>query len=425
MIKNLFSFKKWSINLTLIVLSVFLICCLDVQAQSPLSPDELFQRARKLAFDDKNYIEAIALTKQALVISPDYTDISVFLGRIYTYSDKPDSARVVFKEVLAKNPGHEDASLAYGYLEFWNDNPEQALIITSEGLKFYENSEGLLLLKAKILNDLKRFKEANTILISLLIANPKLNEARVLSARIGDFESRNKIGLGYDYVHFDKQFDDPWHLTSIDYTRQTDIGPITGRVNFANRFGRKGTQFELDAYPRISNTFYTYVSGGYSSVGIFPKYRAGFSLYANLPSAFEADAGFRMLNFGNKVWIYTSAIGKYYKSYWFSLRTYLTPSGNSLFQSFLLNTRYYFGGADDYVSFSIGTGLSPDNQRNNILYTEGNSYRLKSNNISLGYRRTFKRTNIFFVKGSLEIQEYLKDTKGNQVEIGVGYAKRF
>ena len=398
---------------------------MDVQAQSPLSPDELFQRARKLAFDDKNYIEAIAITKQALLISPDYADIRVFLGRIYTYSDKPDSAKVAFKEVLAKNPGHEDASLAYGYLEFWNDNPEQALIITSEGLNFHENSEGLLLLKAKILKDLKRYKEANSILISLLIANPKLNEARVLSARIGDFESRNKIGLAYDYVHFDKQFDDPWHLTSIDYSRQTDIGTVTGRVNFANRFKTSGTQFELDAYPRISKTFYTYLSGGYSSAGIFPKYRAGFSLYANLPSAFEADAGFRMLNFGSKTWIYTLAIGKYYKSYWFSLRTYLTPSSNSVSQSLLLNTRYYFGGADDYVSLMIGTGLSPDNQRNNILYTDGNSYRLKSNNISLGYRKSFKSNNIFFIRGSFENQEYLKDTRGNQVEIGLGYVRRF
>ncbi|MBC7390327.1 MAG: YaiO family outer membrane beta-barrel protein [Opitutaceae bacterium] len=407
------------------VLSFFLICCLDVQAQSPLSPDELFQRARKLAFDDKNYIEAIAITKQALLISPDYTDIRVFLGRIYTYSDKPDSARVTFKEVLTKTPGHEDASLAYGYLEFWNDNPEQALIITSEGLKFHENSEGLLLLKAKILNDLKRYKEANIILSSLLIMNPKLNEARALTANIGDFESRNKIGLGYEYVHFDKQFDDPWKLTIVDYSRQTDIGSITGRVNFANRFKKSGTQFELDAYPRISNTFYTYLSGGYSNAGIFPKYRAGFSLYANLPSAFEADAGFRMLNFGSKTWIYTLAIGKYYKSYWFSLRTYLTPSSNSVSQSLLLNTRYYLGGDDDYVSLMIGTGLSPDNQRNNFLYTDGNSYKLKSNSISAGYRKSFKSNNIFFIRGSFENQEYLKDTRGNQVEIGLGYVRRF
>lgn len=426
MIITLSSSKKWSIDLRqLIAFSVFLICCSHVQAQSPLSSDELFQNARKLAFEDKNYPGAIAITKQALLISPDYADIRIFLGRLYTWSDKPDSARFEFKEVLAKNPGHEDASLAYGYLEFWNNNSEQALIITSEGLNFHENSEGLLLLKTKILNDLKRYKEADITITSLLNINPKHSEARALSSKIGDWGSKNKIGLSYNYVHFNKQFDAPWHLTSIDYTRQTGIGSITGRVNFGNRFKRNGNQFELDAYPRISNTFYTYLSGGYSNSGIFPKYRAGFSMYANLPSAFEADAGFRMLNFGNKTWIYTLAIGKYYKSYWFNLRTYLTPSSNSVSQSLSLNTRYYFGGADDYISFSMGTGLSPDNQRNNILYTGGNSYKLKSNSISLGYKKTFKTNNIFSVKGSFENQEYLKDTKGNQIEIGIGYAKRF
>ncbi|SKB31211.1 YaiO family outer membrane beta-barrel protein [Daejeonella lutea] len=403
-----------------------LICfSLDLSAQNQLSSDDLFQNARKLAFDDKNYPDAIALTKQALTISPDYADIRIFLGRLYTWTDKVDSARIEFKKVLDKNPGHEDASLAYGYLEYWNKSPETALKITEEGLKFHEKSQDLLLLKTKILDDLKQFKEANLTLNTLLKINPKLGEARALAGKIGDFGQKNKIGVGYDYVSFDKQFADPWHLGSIDYTRQTGIGSVSFRANFANRFKTNGTQFEIDAYPRISKTFYSYISGGYSKSSIFPSYRAGFSLYANLPSAFEADAGFRMLDFGTKTWIYTLAVGKYYKSYWFNLRTYLTPSNNSLSQSISFTTRYYFGGADDYLSFTAGSGLSPDNQRNNILYNNGNTYKLKSTSGSIGFRKSFNATNIFFAKASLENQEYLKDTRGNQIELGLGFVKRF
>ncbi|MES3017795.1 MAG: YaiO family outer membrane beta-barrel protein [Bacteroidota bacterium] len=403
----------------------FLLCTSSLLAQTQLSSDDLFQNARKLAFDDKNYTQAIALTKDALKISPDYADIRIFLGRLYTWTDKVDSARVEFKEVLSKNPGHEDASLAAGYLEYWNKNPELALQVTSEGLKYHDKSEDLLLLKTKILDDLKRYKEANETLNTLLKINPKLSEARALAGKIGDFGQKNKIGLSYDYVSFDKQFADPWHLTSFDYTRQTGIGSVSARVNYANRFKTNGTQFEIDAYPRISNTFYSYISGGYSNASIFPNYRAGFSLYANLPKAFEADAGFRMLDFGTKTWIYTFAVGKYYKSYWFNLRTYLTPSNNSFSQSLSLTTRYYFGGADDYLSLTLGSGLSPDNQRNNILYNNGNAYKLKSTNGSLGLRKSFNTTNIFTLKASLENQEYLKDTKGNQLELGVGFVKRF
>ena len=403
-----------------------LLCTSNLFAQTQPSSDELFHSARKLAFDNRNYPEAIQLTKQALKISPDYLDIRIFLGRLYTWSDKIDSARREFKEILIKNPGHEDASLAYGSLEYWNKNPEQALVVTTEALKYHEKSEDLLLLKTKILADLKQYEEANLTLNALLKINPNISQARAVAAKIGDFTSKNRIGLSYDYVTFDKQFADPWHLASFDYTRQTGIGPISARVNYANRFKTNGTQFEVDAYPRFSNTFYAYMSGGYSSSSIFPTYRAGFSLYANLPAAFEADAGFRMLDFGTKTWIYTFAVGKYYKSYWFNLRTFLTPFNNSLAQSLSFTTRYYFGGADDYLGLILGSGLSPDNQRNNILFNSGNNYKLKSTNASMIFRKTLSgTTNIITVRASIENLEYRKDTRGNQVELGIGFIKRF
>ncbi|MHB1177596.1 MAG: YaiO family outer membrane beta-barrel protein [Daejeonella sp.] len=427
MILNLYSRQilKLTVLLFLTLMPMLVFLPSRVSAQDTTDPDELFARARKLAFDDKNFPAAIVLAKQALVQSPDYADIGIFLGRLYTWTDKIDSGRIAFKEVLRKNPGHEDASLAYGNLEYWNDNSEQALVITSEGLKYHPASESLLLLKTKILNDLRRFEEANATLNALLKLNPKMTEALALSGKIGHMGSKNKIGLSYDFVSFDKQFNDPWHLASLDFGRQTGIGSISARINFANRFKTNGTQFELDAYPRISKVFYAYLSGGYSESGIFPKYRAGFSLYANLPAAFEAEAGFRMLSFGTKIWIYTASAGKYYKNFWFNLRTYLTPSNNSVSQSLSFNTRYYLGGADDYLSMTIGTGLSPDNQRNNILYNGGGAYKLKSNSASLGYRKSINTSNIIFVKAALENQEYLQGTRGNQLELGAGFMKRF
>lgn len=412
---------------TIIYLIFLNLISISILAQNnPPSSEDLFNQARKLAFDDKNYVKAIALTKEALKQSPDYADIRIFLGRLYTWTDKPDSARTEFKKVLEKNQGYEDIYLAYGSLEYWNDNPEEASRIVSEGLKYNDKSEDLLLLSVKINRELRKFDEAGITLNRLLKLNPNLTEARALANSAGNIGSKNRIGITYDYVHFDKQFDDPWHLGSITYSRETGIGSLSTRVNFGNRFRTNGTQFELDFYPRISNTFYAYVSGGYSGdVGVFPEYRTGFSLYANLPSAFEAEAGFRMLSFGDPTWIYTGSLGKYYKNFWFNLRTFITPSNNSVSQSVAFNTRYYFGGAEDYFSFSIGRGLSPDNPRNNLLYNNGNTYKLKSKNISVGYRTSIKTSNILFFKASLENQEYIQNTKGNQVELGIGYIKQF
>jgi len=402
-------------------------------AQETLSSDELFTNARTAAFDEDDYPKAIRITKQALEISPDYSDIRIFLGRLYTWTDEVELARKEFERVIETNPGYEDAHLAYGYLEYWNDNPERSLEIIQPGIDKNPDSKGLLMLKAKIQNNLERFSEANKTLEDLLVYHPKDSEARAFSQTIKDLSSKNQIGVDYDFVYFDERFSDPWHLASFSYGRRTGIGTVTGRLNYANRFTTNGVQFEVDAYPRISDTFYAYVSGGISeNGGIFPRYRAGFSLYANLPKSFEADAGFRFLSFSNSTWIYTASVGKYYSNYWFNLRTYLTPSNNSLSKSISLTVRYYLAGADDFLSLRIGTGLSPDRPENYILLDKNNNVigsldqkNLKSSNINLGYRKSLNQSNIFSIDLGAENQEYALDRKGYQFTIGAGFTKRF
>ncbi|MGA8854406.1 MAG: YaiO family outer membrane beta-barrel protein [Christiangramia sp.] len=408
-----------------LLLIILLLLCLSVNAQEELTTDELFVKARTAAFDEDNYPKAIELTKRALDKSPAYADVRIFLGRLYTWTDKVDSARVAFERVLEENPGHEDATLAYTNLEYWNDNSDKALEIVNKGIDKHPKSEDLLLLKARVLKDLKRYSEANDALNQLLKVNPKLTEARSLGESIKNVSSKNQVGVDYEYVYFDKRFDDPWHLTSIDYSRSTKIGSIIGRLNYANRFASNGTQVVIDAYPSISDTFYAYVSGGIASSGsIFPDYRAGASLYANLPAAFEGEVGFRMLSFDEETWIYTASVGKYISNFWLNARTYLTPDNQNVSQSYSLNVRYYIAGADDYLSLGIGTGISPDDDSNNILYADDN-YKLKSNNISLGYRVSVKTTNVFFINASLEDQEYARETRGNQFSVGIGYFKKF
>lgn len=390
-------------------------------AQNTPSSDELFQRARKTAFELKDYPKAIALSKQALAKSPDYSDIRIFLGRLYTWSKKSDSARTELAIVLKDHPDNDDAALAMGSLEYWNNNPEAALQVVGKGLHYHPDSKDLLLLKAKALSALNRYREAGRIIDTVLKIDPQNTDARALSGHIADKTVKNKVSANYDFTYFDKEYDSPWHLASVDYTQQTDIGSIIGRINYANRFQTSGFQAEVDAYPHISRVFYAYVSGGYAgNGGIFPRYRAGFSLYANLPAAFEGEAGFRFLSYGRATWIYTASVGKYYKNFWFNLRTFITPSNNSLSQSFLLNTRYYYSGANDYFTLTLGTGLSPDD----ILNSTG-SYTIRSNNIGLGYRHAFKPLNIAFINLSWVNTEYLPHVKGNQYDIGIGYIKGF
>jgi len=393
-------------------------------SQDSTSSDGLFKMARTAAFDEKNYPKAIALSKKALTISPKYSDIRIFLGRVYTWSNQYDSAKAAFEYVLGYSAENEDASIAYTDLEYWNDHFETALQIADVGLKYHPVSESLLVRKARILYALRRYQESAAIVDAIIKLNKNNTEARALSERIREAVAKNRIGISYDFTTFDKQFADPWHITSIDYGRQTRLGSFTARINYANRFKRSGVQYEIDAYPRINKTFYSYLSFGYSGdVGVFPKYRAGASLYINLPKSFEAEVGTRYLYFSDATWIYTLYLGKYYKSWLFGARTYLTPSAENISQSYNVMARYYYGGADDYLHFNIGTGISPDDRPSAILLNS--NYKLQSNRASVAWKKSINKLNIIGINTGWVNQEYLPKTKGNQFDIGISYQRRF
>ncbi|WP_210421324.1 YaiO family outer membrane beta-barrel protein [Olivibacter sp. LS-1] len=386
--------------------------------------DDLFTEARNAAFEQKNYEKAKQLAKRALAQSPDYTDVAIFLGRVYTWTDQPDSARNVFENILLRGVTSEDLFLAYASLEYWNDNNHKALNLVNQGLTINASSEDLLLLKSRILYAEKNYREAEQVIGNLLNINNQNTEARALAARISDNSALNAIGIVYNFVHFNKQFDDPWHLAGISYKRQTKFGSVIAKLNYANRFKTNGFQYELEAYPRISKMFYMYLNAGYSGdVGVFPKYRTGASLYANLPKSFEAEIGYRQLYFTDATWMYTASVGKYFRNFWFNFRTYLTPDNEDISQSYTFTTRYYIGGANDYFGAAIGTGISPDDKNTNVLLEE--AYKLRTNKIMLEYNFSVKNLHIFNVNASFFRQEYQPTIKGNQLDIGISYQKRF
>jgi YaiO family outer membrane protein len=397
-------------------------------AQKDLDSDELFKMARDMAFEKKDYPKAIELCQQALVKSPNYEDIRVFLGRIYIWNDKLDDARKELNQVLKLNPKNKEAISSFIDLEYWNDNSLEALEYCNKGLGFYPNDEELSIKKGKVLNDLKRFDEALKLINQVIERYPQNTDARTLAARIRDNASQSFLTLSYDYFYFDKNYnsslhESPWHLASLAYSRGTKYGTVIGRITYANRFGDNGYQAEIDAYPRISKTFYSYVNLGYSADSpVFPKFRNGFSLYANLPKSFEGEVGYRYLKFTDATWIYTTSVGKYIGNYWFNLRAFFVPGESDFSQSYTLTTRYYFGGSFDFLSIGIGTGISPDESRNVLLDGQKKLNSVKAN---FTYSRVIKERNILSFNASWFNEQQSGKPNGNQLDAGFSFRRQF
>lgn len=392
---------------------IYLLCA-SLFAQNQLSSDELFVKARDAAFNQKNRKLAREICKTILIKSPNYSDVSVFLGRLYTWDSMYDSARAVLTNVLLKDSTNEDAINAAIDLEYWSGNSPKALEYCNRGLTYNPTSSDFLLKKARVLDDMERYDEAFVVLEKLISLKSDNTDALAFAERLKEKVRKNAIGVTYEYDKFDKTFD-PWQLGSISYSRRTPIGTTILRINLARRFGTSGVQYEIDMYPRFGDGIYSYLNIGFSKVGVFPKNRYGASLYISLPLSFEIDGGFRLLRYSSDTWIYTFALGKYYGNYWFSLRTFITPQIEKASYSYSLIVRYYFSTAYDYLALSIGTGITPNETS---IDFQGNW--LKSNKLGLEYQSQVSRVLILNFSGDYYGDEYLRDSFRTKLSLGMG-----
>ena len=142
---------------------------------------------------------------------------------------------------------------------------------------------------------------------------------------------------------------------------------LIARTSFAQRryssSSPTGVQFEMDAYPKLTfirKSTYAYLNFGYSPTSLFPLFRAGAEIYTGLPWRLETSLGGRYLYFEPKhVFIFTGSLGYYLKDYWFSIRPFVTPKAEGISVSGNLTVRRYWS-EDNYLSFSLGVGSSPE-----------------------------------------------------------------
>lgn len=381
--------------------------------------DELFARARRLAFDGKR-AEALELCRTALQRSPGYHDIRILMGRIHAWEGRYDEGRTELQQVLRAEPGHLDGRVALVDLELWSDHPRAALALCDEGLALHPAQALLLFRKARAQKALGNYPEALETAKQAQAANPGLYEARQLIENLAELSQRSKVSLTQTYDRFDRTFD-PWQLTSLGATHRFDAGSLIARVNRASRFGDTGSQVEVDAYPRWKDGTYFYLNAGFSESGLFPHRRYGGEIYQSFARGIEGSLGFRHLRFSaSTVTIYTGSLGKYWGDYLFTLRANATPSSIGSSQSGSASVRRYFGDGENHLTFSLGSGVSPDQPNPNAEILN-----LRSRKASLAAQGWIHRRLILSGSLAYEKQELGLGVERAQTTLGAGLEWRF
>jgi YaiO family outer membrane protein len=347
-----------------------------------LSAFELYQQLN--TSDDDPYLKALELahagrTDEALVIAidlyekqPHYHDAAVLIARIYSWNKNFDSARYYLRKVTEKDARYHDALAASIDVELWDGNQEEALDASIHALSLYPDDESFLIRKARAYILIGNYKDASSVLNLVISINPDNQEAIDLLKRLSSpgfyhYRENNYVLAGYSGDYFNVPYNRRLHIGTAGYSHYSAIGPVIGKINFANTF-IDGTgltrypslQYEIESYPRLSQRFYLMLNYAYSRGLVFPEHRAAFEIFRELPSGFEGSAGVRYLYWDRDYFFYTGSLGKYYGEMWFSLRPYIFPHNSGVSSSWYFNARKYFNTSDDFAGIIIGFGLSPD-----------------------------------------------------------------
>jgi YaiO family outer membrane protein len=366
-----------------------------------------YEEARNMAFNGER-AKARQLCK-AILAKGFNSDVALLLGRTYAWDGMYDSTRVVLNQVLDLNAGNMEALDAFADVEYWSGNYDKAIEYCDRALKKEPGNEDFMLKKARIQHSAEKYEEAVETLEELVAKNGTNAEALKKLQEFRLDVMKNRIRLNYTIDQFDQSFNrDPWQVWALSYGRKTKLGTVLARVNMAKRFGETGFQYEVDAYPKISENNYGYLNYGFSQSDVFPENRIGAEWYHNFPKAFEGSLGLRTLFFSNSdVTIYTATFGKYISNYWLSLRSFVTPGSGGTSVSGFLQMRRYFSDPENYFGLRLGYGVSPDENQNLVNPDSSSRLKLKTRSVRLEFNHLINHVwiiNPFVVWGSEELQ---------------------
>lgn len=373
-------------------------------------PDRSYFVARDLAFSGKRLVARDTLNK-ILTKYPDYSDVRSLLASTHSWDGNYDTARAHFNKITSVDRENKEAWVAAIKNELYAEEFYIALGLANKALLYLKDDPDITILRNQATERLKSTLETKPKKDAVAEAGQPIDSLEITP---GKDQLKNQIMVSNSFDMFDVVYD-PMIYSSISYTRKTMAGSIIPTINYANRFQTHGIQYEVDFYPKFSETFYAYMNYGFSNSSIFPNHRVGGDLYANLPKSIEASVGMRYLNFDSAdAIIYTMSLGLYRGNYYFSLRPYITPqeTGGAGISGSLLARKYLKSG-DNYIGAMVSMGYSPELQQlrdGETLLAETLLY-IESQRIRLEYQFPGKvNSNIFSTNVGVTRQELVFDS---------------
>lgn len=343
----------------IVLLFVSLINTSRVLSQNITDPESEYQRVRSIAFDG-DYPAAVIAARKLVNTYPSYGDARILLGRILAWQKDFKNAGSVIDTLLLTDPSNKDALSARRDISLWSR----------------ENSE-----------------------------------------------VSTDIRAGYSFDTFKEPYSRFWQVFNAGAGHKFNWGDASAGINAGNLivgnpnpFTATELQFEIDAYPKLTNKNYAYISYAYSPGSYFPRHRGAIELWQVLPDSWAVSAGLNYYYFNRNIYIALASVEKYAGRYWFSFKGFVYFKDEGPTTSFNLNVRRYFKGKD-YLQVTIGTGTAPDEP----FDIQSSLMRFKANSVRLVYNVSVAPKLVMRLNAGFSREEYEESVWRNRFEGGINF----
>ncbi len=346
-------------HLIIVILIAGLFIAIPVMSQNITDPETEFQRIRTIAFAG-DYASAATEARKLVNMYPSYGDARILLGRILAWQKDYKDAAAVIDTLLLTEPGNKDALSARRDISLWSK----------------ENSPVATDLRAGYFFD--------------TFSEPYSRYWQVFKAGAGHRFKWGQAAAGINAGNISIGGISPIHATEL--------------------------QFEIEAYPHLTDKNYAYLSYAYSPGSYFPEHRAAIELWQVLPAGWAISAGLNYYYFDRNIYIATASVEKYLGKFWFSVKGFVYFKDEGLTTSFYLNARRYFNDKD-YFQITLGTGTAPDEP----FDIQSSLMRLKANSIRLAYNVSISSRLVMRLNAGYSREEYAMAAWRNRFEGGVNF----
>lgn len=173
----------------------------------------------------------------------------------------------------------------------------------------------------------------------------------------------NEVGV-FQQNYYISDVHQIWDYTSAFYARETSLGKLYGRINYANRLNREAPQFEAEFFPKLNQYVYLDIGGSLANQPfLFPHYMYQGEAFFVLPQIANLSAGgqFNRIDSIHQYTRFTGSVTKELGDHSLMFRPYFyIPGRGPASALYTLNYRFIFKDTHNYFGLVLGIGSTPD-----------------------------------------------------------------